>query len=153
MSFTKDEQILKKILRSIINSTAGIKYVILVDDSGITLLSQSKFKQSDDAPVKKMGAIGGAVLRGGEEQGHILGYGDIRLQITEYDKGMLFSHKIGKGVMCIATETNINLGFLRAVIKKWVPKLKQIMDRYLSTDQEGLKEQLKGLFNSDTITS
>lgn len=155
MSLAEDERILKKILKSIINSTAGIKYVILVDDSGITLLSESKFKLDDDAPVKKMGAIGGAVLRGGEEQGHILGYGDIKLQITEYDKGMLFSHKIGgNGVMCIATERNVNIGFLKAVIKKWVPKLKSVLDRYLSTDQDAIKEELKGLLNStDTIPS
>ncbi|TFF97269.1 MAG: roadblock/LC7 domain-containing protein [Promethearchaeota archaeon] len=154
MSFNEDERVLKKILKVIINSTAGVKYVILVDDSGITLLSESKFKLDDDAPVKKMGAIGGAVLRGGEEQGHILGYGNIRLQITEYDKGMLFSHKIGKGVICIATERNVNIGFLKAVIKKYVPKLRAVLDRYLTSDQDAIKEELKGLLNSsDIITS
>ncbi|MBY8982543.1 MAG: hypothetical protein KGD57_06325, partial [Candidatus Lokiarchaeota archaeon] len=64
----EDEIILKKILQAIINSTAGVKYTIIIDESGITLLSQSKFRLSDDnTSVEKIGAIGGAVFMAGEE--------------------------------------------------------------------------------------
>lgn len=154
LSYTKDEKILKKILNTIINSTAGVKYAIIIDDSGISILSQSKFQiNKDDVSVEKIGAIGGAVLMAGEEQGQILGYGNIHLQITEYDKGMLFTMKIGSGTLCIATDRNINIGLIRAVIKKWAPKLEEILNRYLETDQEAIKDELKGLLNSsDTLS-
>ncbi|TXT67093.1 MAG: Regulator protein [Promethearchaeota archaeon] len=153
MSFTNDEQMLKKILNSIMNSAAGIKYAIIIDDSGISLLSVSKFRiNKNDASVEKIGAIGGAVLMAGEEQGQILGYGKIHLQITEYDKGMLFSMKVGSGTLCIATDLNVNIGLIRALIKKWAPKLTEILNRYLEPDQEAIKEELKGLFSSDTLT-
>ncbi|MCK4286600.1 MAG: hypothetical protein KAX18_10380, partial [Candidatus Lokiarchaeota archaeon] len=86
MSFSEDEVELKKILNNIINSTPGLKYAVVVDETGITILSQSKFTFSDNnqITIEKIGAIGSAVFIAGEEQGHILGYGNISLQITEY---------------------------------------------------------------------
>ncbi|MFO7795252.1 MAG: roadblock/LC7 domain-containing protein [Promethearchaeati archaeon] len=153
MEYSQDERMLKKILNSIINSTAGLRYAIIIDDTGITIMSQSKFKLAEeDISVEKIGAIGGAVFMAGEEQGQILGYGNIDLQITEYGKGMLFSLKIGKGVLCLASDKDVNIGFVRAVMKKWAPKLGQILERYLESDQDAINEELKELFNSDTIS-
>ncbi|MBN1214071.1 MAG: hypothetical protein JXA99_01390 [Candidatus Lokiarchaeota archaeon] len=149
----EDEIVLKKILKSIIDSTAGVKYTIIIDETGITLLSQSKFKLSDDnTSVEKIGAIGGAVFMAGEEQGVILGYGNIDLQITEYNKGMIFSMKIGRGVLCIATEKNVNIGFIRAVMKKWAPKLEKVLESYLDVSENVVNKELKELFNSDSIS-
>ncbi len=149
----EDEVMLKKILNAIINSAAGVRYAIIIDETGITLLSQSKFRLSDDiTSVEKIGAIGGAVFMAGEEQGMILGYGNIDLQITEYNKGMIFSMKIGGGVLCIATEKNINIGFIRAVMKKWAPKLENLLDRYLEVSENVANKELKELFNSDTVS-
>ncbi|TXT61160.1 MAG: Regulator protein [Promethearchaeota archaeon] len=153
MNYSEDERMLKKILNAIINSTAGLRYAIIIDDTGITIMSQSKFKLADDEiSVEKIGAIGGAVFMAGEEQGQILNYGKIDLQITEYGKGMLFSMKVGKGVLCLASDKNVNIGFVRAVMKKWAPKLGKILDRYLESDQDAINEELKELFNSDTIS-
>lgn len=153
MNYSEDERMLKKILNAIINSTAGLRYAIIIDDTGITIMSQSKFNLADDEiSVEKIGAIGGAVFMAGEEQGQILDYGEIDLQITEYGKGMLFSMKIGKGVLCLASDKNVNIGFVRAVMKKWAPKLAKILDRYLESDQSAINEELKELFNSDTIS-
>ena len=123
MSYSQDERLLKKILTNIINSTAGLKHAIIIDDTGLTILSQSKYSFSgeDDISVEKIGAIGGAVFSAGEEQGLILGYGEIQLQITEYTKGMIFSIKTGKGILCLATDFNVQIGFIRALIKKWAP--------------------------------
>ena len=75
----QDEQLLKKVLTAIINSTAGLKYAIIVDEAGITIASQSKFTFTDvdTISVDKIGAISGAVFTAGEEQGEILGYGGI----------------------------------------------------------------------------
>ena len=153
MSYTEDELRLKKILTTIINSTPGLKYALLTDDTGITILSQSKFKFSDrqEISVEKIGAIGGAVFVAGEEQGHILGYGSINLQITEYLEGMIFSMKVGKGVLCIVSDNNAQIGFIRAIMKKWGPMLKTILDRYLKADQAEISKEVKELFKSDTF--
>jgi len=147
---------LKKLLKEIINSTPGLKYAIIIDDTGITIMSESKFilKTSieDDISVEKIGAIGGAVFTAGEEQGYILGYGNIHLQITEYFKGMIFSLKVGKGILCIATDKNIQIGLVRAIMKKYSQKISAVLDRYLQEEKGEMKEELKELFNSDTIS-
>jgi predicted regulator of Ras-like GTPase activity (Roadblock/LC7/MglB family) len=154
LSYSQDERLLKKILTNIINSTAGLKHAIIIDDTGLTILSQSKYSFSgeDDISVEKIGAIGGAVFSAGEEQGLILGYGEIQLQITEYTKGMIFSIKTGKGILCLATDFNVQIGFIRALIKKWAPRIARLLERYLkSSDQETINEELKELFSPDTI--
>ncbi|MFX1315680.1 MAG: roadblock/LC7 domain-containing protein [Promethearchaeota archaeon] len=149
MSYSEDELRLKEILIAIINSTSGLKYALLIDDTGITVLSQSKFKFSVDngISVEKIGAIGGAVLIAGEEQGHILGYGSIDLQITEYYGGMIFSAKVGKGVLCIVSDKNVRIGFIRAIMKKWAPQITQILNRYLQAEPEEISKEIKELFN------
>lgn len=153
MSYSEDEIILRKILTAIINSTSGLKHALLCDDTGITFLSQSKFKFSDDRAisVENIGAIGSAVFVAGEEQGHILGYGAIDLQITEYHGGMIFSMKVGNGVLCIATDKNVQIGFIRAIMKKWANKMTIIIDRYLQIDQGEISKEVRDLFRSDTL--
>lgn len=153
MSYSQDEAILKKIIHDIINSTPGLKNVILIDDTGITIMSEAKFTflNEDDISVEKIGAIGGAVFTAGEEQGHILGYGEIDLQFTEYYKGMIFSVKVGKGILCIAADKNVQIGFVRAIMKKYAPKLTTILNRYLQADQGEINKELKELFSSDTL--
>jgi len=147
---------LKKLLKEIINSTPGLKYAIVIDDTGITIMSESKFilktSNEDDISVEKIGAIGGAVFTAGEEQGYILGYGNIHLQITEYFKGMIFSLKVGKGILCIATDKNIQMGLVRAIMKKYSQKISAVLDRYLQEEKGEMNKELKELFNSDTIS-
>ncbi|MHA1461386.1 MAG: roadblock/LC7 domain-containing protein [Promethearchaeota archaeon] len=154
MSYSQDERILKKLLKEIINSTPGLKYAIIIDDTGITIMSEAKFilKNGDNLSVEKIGAIGGAVFTAGEEQGYILGYGNIHLQITEYFKGMIFSLKVGKGVLCIATDKNIQIGLVRALMKKYSQKISSVLDRYLQEEKGEMNKELKELFNSDTIS-
>ncbi len=155
MSYSQDERTLKKILNEIINSTPGLKYAIIIDDTGITIVSESKFilkASKDDISVEKIGAIGGAVFTAGEEQGYILGYGNIHLQITEYFKGMIFSIKAGKGVLCVASDKNIQIGLVRAIMNKYSPKIAVILNRYLQAEEGEINKELKELFNSDTIS-
>jgi len=153
LSYSEDELRLKKILTAIINSTPGLKYALITDDTGITILSQAKFKFSDHngISVEKIGAIGGAVFVAGEEQGHILGYGAIDLQITEYLEGMIFSMKVDKGVLCIVADKNAQIGFIRATMKKWAPKISKILNRYLQADQAEISKEVRELFRSDSI--
>jgi len=156
LSYSQDERILKKLLKEIINSTPGLKYAIIIDDTGITIMSEAKFilktSGEDNISVEKIGAIGGAVFTAGEEQGYILGYGNIHLQITEYFKGMIFSLKVGKGILCIATDKNIQIGLVRAIMKKYSQKISSVLDSYLQEEKGEMKKELKELFNSDTIS-
>ncbi len=154
MSYSQDERILKKLLKEIINSTPGLKYAIVIDETGITIMSESKFilKGEQDLSVEKIGAIGGAVFQAGEEQGYILGYGNIHLQITEYFKGMIFSLKTGRGILCVATDKNIQIGFVKAMMKKYSQKISAVLDRYLQEEKGEMNKELKELFNSDTIS-
>jgi len=153
LSYSEDELELRNILTLIINSTPGLKFALITDDTGITILSQAKFKFSDQngISVEKIGAIGGAVFIAGEEQGQILGYGSIDLQITEYLEGMIFSMKVGKGVLCIVSDKNVQIGFIRAIMKKWAPKITAILNRYLQADQEELGKEVRELFRSDSM--
>jgi predicted regulator of Ras-like GTPase activity (Roadblock/LC7/MglB family) len=153
LSYSEDELELRNILTLIINSTPGLKFALITDDTGITILSQAKFKFSDQngISVEKIGAIGGAVFIAGEEQGHILGYGSIDLQITEYLEGMIFAMKVGKGVLCIVSDKNAQIGFIRAIMKKWAPKITTILNRYLQADQEELGKEVRELFRSDSM--
>jgi len=150
-NYSKDELLLKKVLNTIINSTAGIKHILVIDsDSGITILSQSKFNVAkDDVTVDKIGAIGGAVFMAGEEQGQILGYGACRVQITEYFDGMVFSAKVGKGILVLATDQKTQIGFIRALLNRWANKIGEILSTYLKQDQEGINTELKALFGAD----
>lgn len=154
MSYSQDERILKKLLKEIINSTPGLKYAIVIDETGITIMSESKFilKGEQDLSVEKIGAIGGAVFQAGEEQGYILGYGNIHLQITEYFKGMIFSLKTGRGILCVATDKNVQIGFVKAMMKKYSQKISAVLDRYLQEEKGEMNKELKELFNSDTIS-
>ncbi len=148
--YTQDEQILKKILNTIINSTAGLKHALIIDETGITILSESKFHFLDnDTSVEKIGAIGGAVFVAGEEQGQILGYGGICVQITEYKDGMIFSAKVGSGVLCVATDPMVQIGFIRALLKRWAPQIAKILSSYLNDEQASSSEKLKELLSSD----
>ena len=155
MSYSQDELKLKKILNEIINSTPGLKYAIIIDDTGITIVSEAKFilkSSKDDISVEKIGAIGGAVFTAGEEQGYILGYGNIHLQITEYSKGMIFSIKAGKGVLCVASEKNIQIGLVRAIMNKYSAMIAVILNRYIQAEDGEINKELKELFNADTIS-
>ena len=155
-NLSKDEAILKKILSTIVNSTAGLKHAIIIDESGITILSQSKFAFATDneISVEKIGAIGGAVYTAGEEQGLILGYGNMNLQITEYNNGMIYSVRAGKGVLVCATDLNVQIGYIRAILKKWAPQIAKVLNRHLvRSGKETISEDLKGLYSSDTSSS
>ena len=157
MSYSNDERILKKILKEIINSTPGLKYAIIIDDTGITIMSESKFilksPTEEEISVEKIGAIGGAVFTAGEEQGYILGLVPNYLQITEYFKGMIFSLKVGKGILCIATDKNIQIGLVRAIMNKYSQKIATVLNSYLQEEDKGeMNKELKELFSSDSIS-
>jgi hypothetical protein len=73
------------------------------------------------------------------------------LQITEYFEGMIFSMKVGKGVLCIATDKKVQIGFIIATMKKHAPHIATILDQYLHTEQGEMSKEMKELFRSDSV--
>ncbi|MFX1447777.1 MAG: hypothetical protein ACFFCG_06535 [Promethearchaeota archaeon] len=65
---------------------------------------------------------------------------------------MIFSLKVGKGILCIATDKNIQIGLVRAIMKKYSQKISSVLDRYLQEEKGEMNKELKELFNSDTIS-
>ncbi|MHA1897338.1 MAG: hypothetical protein ACTSU2_08095, partial [Promethearchaeota archaeon] len=70
-----DELIIEKILNRILMGAAGIREVILMDRTGITITYVSKLNTNKKINIDKIGAIGGAVFQAVEEQGECLEYG------------------------------------------------------------------------------
>jgi len=153
VNLSEYEQILKQILKQIVSSTPGLRHAIIIDEAGITITSESKFSFTADknVSIEKIGAIGGAVFTAGEEQGYILGYGNIDLQITEYDKGLVFAGKVGKGVLCVITDKNVQIGYVRTIIKRFGPKISHVLNKYFETEKESLDENLKKLIGTDHL--
>ena len=62
---------------------------------------------------------------------------------------MIFSAKVGNGVLCIATDNKVQIGFVRALLNRYAVKIGHILSNYLKQDQEGINNELKALFGTD----
>ncbi len=120
-----------EILSKIIKSESGIKKVILVDRTGLTIAHVSKFSYYP-VDIDGIGAIASAVFCASEEQGKNLDIGELKIVTSEFDDGKIFAASCGKGVLCVITEADVNIGMVRLVIKKGSDKLQQILDEFLA---------------------
>ncbi|MFX1518494.1 MAG: roadblock/LC7 domain-containing protein [Promethearchaeota archaeon] len=120
-----------EILSNIIKSESGIKKVILVDRTGLTIAHVSKFSYYP-VDIDGIGAIASAVFCASEEQGKNLDIGELKIVTSEFDDGKIFAASCGKGVLCVITEADVNIGMVRLVIKKGSDKLQQILDEFLA---------------------
>ena len=139
------DQILNKVLRS----GPGVKYVILLDRTGITISNASKFRTDKNTNIDRLGAIGGAVFQAVEEQGGCMDYGKISNQITEYEQGYIFSVSAGEGILMVITDKNINIGLIRNSAMKYRNVLDKILARYLNQDTDIIAQELKSLINPE----
>jgi predicted regulator of Ras-like GTPase activity (Roadblock/LC7/MglB family) len=149
-----DVKAFDKTLSNIIKSEPGIKKVILVDKTGLTIAHVSKFTyQSFD--VDGVGAIASAVFCASEEQGKSLDIGELRIVTSEFDNGKIFAASCGKGVICVITDPEINIGMIRLVLKKSAEEVQKILSEFLESrapvpearksDEEELKAALSEL--------
>jgi predicted regulator of Ras-like GTPase activity (Roadblock/LC7/MglB family) len=83
-----------KILSKIIKSERGIKKVSLVDRTGLTIASVSKFSYFP-ADVDGIGAIASAVFCASEEQGKNLELGGLEIVTSEFSGGKIFASSCG----------------------------------------------------------
>ena len=113
---------------NIIKSDSGIKKVILVDRTGLTIASISKFSYFP-ADVDGIGAIASAVFCASEEQGKNLELGDLEIVTSEFSGGKIFASSCGpKGVVILISDPDINIGLIRLLLKSSGDELEGILD-------------------------
>ncbi len=139
-----------KILTDIIRQDRGIRRVILVDKTGLTIAHVSRLAYFA-VDVDSIGAIASAVFCASEEQGKNLQLGELEIVTSEFSEGKIFASACGKGVLCVVSEAKeVNIGLIRMVMKKQGEQLAEELDKFLavepgapSKDRELDEEDLK----------
>jgi predicted regulator of Ras-like GTPase activity (Roadblock/LC7/MglB family) len=136
-----------KVLKKILAISPGIRYTLIMDASGITLASVSKFQT--DVNLERFGAISGTIYHTIEEQGFLIGYGKIKSQITEYDNGFIFTQGLGNSYLVVATDLKVNMGIIRGLMNKYSPILRKIMVATFQTIS--IPEEIKTIYKEQNI--
>ncbi|MCK4384275.1 MAG: roadblock/LC7 domain-containing protein [Candidatus Lokiarchaeota archaeon] len=115
-------------LSKIIKSESGIKKVILVERTGLTIASVSKFSYLP-IDVDRIGATTSKVFCACEEHGKNLELGDLDLVTSEFTGGKIFASSCGpKGVLTLISGPDINTSSIRLKLKSSRDELKEILD-------------------------
>ena len=144
----KHRDIVLKVLKKILAVSPGIRYSLIMDSSGITLASVSKFQT--DVNLERFGAISGTIYHTIEEQGFLIGYGKIKSQITEYEQGFIFSQGLGDSYLIVATDLMVNMGIVRGLMNKYSPLLRKIMAVSFQTIS-AIPEDIKSIYKEQNI--
>ncbi|MHA1904659.1 MAG: roadblock/LC7 domain-containing protein [Candidatus Thorarchaeota archaeon] len=137
-----DPKAFDKILTEIIRQDKGIKKVILVDKTGLTIANVSKLSYYP-VDVDSIGAIASAVFCASEEQGKNLQIGELEIVTSEFSEGKIFASACGKGVLCVVSEAEVNIGLIRLVMKKQGVQLADELDKFLAVEpMTGVKDEL-----------
>ncbi len=132
------KKVIDNILSKIIKSDSGIKKVIVVDRTGLTIASVSKFSYFP-ADVDGIGAIASAVFCASEQQGKNLDLNDLEIVISEFSGGKIFTSSFGpKGIFTLISDPDINIGLIRLILKRSGDELKKILDKFLSNIHNNL---------------
>jgi hypothetical protein len=127
-----DVKAFDRVLSNVMKSEPGIKKVILVDKTGLTIAHVTKFTYQP-VDVDGIGAIASAVFCASEEQGKSLEIGELKIVTSEFENGKIFAASCGKGVLCVITDSEINIGMIRLVIKKSSDELQKVLDEFLES--------------------
>ena len=128
-----DPKAFDKILTEIIRQDKGIKKVILVDKTGLTIANVTQLSYYP-VDVDSIGAIASAVFCASEEQGKNLQIGELEIVTSEFSEGKIFASACGKGVLCVVSEAEVNIGLIRLVMKKQGAQLAEQLEAFLSVD-------------------
>ncbi len=111
--------------------------------------SKYAFKQLD---LDAIGAIMGAVFQAGEEEGNALEFNGLEIQINEFKQGFRFAVACeDAGVLGVISDKDIQIGLVRASMKKFAPLLGKAMKKLFSTSNSAAMEDLRDLFSSDGL--
>ncbi len=134
-----DPKTFDKILTEVIRQEKGIRKVILVDKTGLTIANVSKLSYYP-VDVDSIGAIASAVFCASEEQGKNLQIGELEIVTSEFSEGKIFASACGKGVLCVVSEESVNIGMIRLVMKKQGAQLADELDKFLAVEPLSPKE-------------
>ena len=134
-----DPKTFDKILTEVIRQEKGIRKVILVDKTGLTIANVSKLSYYP-VDVDSIGAIASAVFCASEEQGQHLQIGELEIVTSEFSEGKIFASACGKGVLCVVSEESVNIGMIRLVMKKQGAQLADELDKFLAVEPLSPKE-------------
>ncbi len=134
-----DPKTFDKILTEVIRQEKGIRKVILVDKTGLTIANVSKLSYYP-VDVDSIGAIASAVFCASEEQGKNLQIGGLEIVTSEFSEGKIFASACGKGVLCVVSEESVTIGMIRLVMKKQGAQLADELDKFLAVEPLSPKE-------------
>jgi predicted regulator of Ras-like GTPase activity (Roadblock/LC7/MglB family) len=150
-----DPKAFDRILTDVIRQDKGVKRVILVDKTGLTIANVSKLSYFP-VDTDSIGAIASAVFCASEEQGKNLQIGELEIVTSEFSQGKIFASACGKGVLCVISDSEVNIGLIRLVMKKQGVQLAEELEKFLAVepmrpgkerelDEEDLKSALAEL--------
>ncbi|NWF95352.1 MAG: roadblock/LC7 domain-containing protein [Candidatus Thorarchaeota archaeon] len=131
-----DPKAFDRILTEIIRQEKGCRKVILVDKTGLTIANVSKLTYFP-VDLDSIGAIASAVFCASEEQGKNLQIGDLEIVTSEFSEGKIFASACGKGVLCVVSEPEVNIGLVRLVMKKYGVQLAEELEKFLAVEPDG----------------
>ena len=62
------------------------------------------------------------------------------LSFSEFSEGKIFASACGKGVLCVVSEAEVNIGLIRLVMKKQGVQLADELDKFLAVEPLSPKE-------------
>jgi len=78
--------------------------------------------------------------------------GDLDIVTSEFSGGKIFAAACGfKGVLCLISDPDINIGLIRLILKRSGDELKEILDEFLSEIPEAMDSGLD-LSDLDELT-
>ncbi|MGY5877193.1 MAG: hypothetical protein RTU30_15685, partial [Candidatus Thorarchaeota archaeon] len=108
--------------------------------TGLTIANVSKLSYYP-VDVDSIGAIASAVFCASEEQGKNLQIGELEIVTSEFSEGKIFASACGKGVLCVVSEAEVNIGLIRLVMKKQGAVLANELDKFLTIDSSPGKDK------------
>lgn len=117
-----------------------------MDRTGLLIVSESKYA-TEPVDLDRIGAISGALYQAGEEQGVFLNYGELDMQILQFNRGILFAISTGTGILCVTTDKNVQIGLITAFMRRYAKPIAKILSRLLESDEEVISQELKTLFD------
>jgi predicted regulator of Ras-like GTPase activity (Roadblock/LC7/MglB family) len=131
-----DTKSFEHILSKVLNSENGIKKVILIDRTGLIMATISKFSYFP-AYSDGIGAIAAAVFSATDEQGECLELGGLQIVTSEFTGGKIFTSGCGSSaVIAIISDPDINIGFIRLILKRSKGELKKILEGFFRDDND-----------------
>jgi predicted regulator of Ras-like GTPase activity (Roadblock/LC7/MglB family) len=125
------------VLSKIIKSEPGIKKVILVDRTGLTIAHASKYDYAS-IDVDGIGAIASAVFMASAEQGSNLTIGGLGIVTSEFDTGKIFASSCGKGILTLISDAEVNIGMIRLLMRQANDELATTLDEFLAGKPTGV---------------